>query len=53
MKLVEGAYDSSTAKYALTAISSLIKNNPENKAAVRDANGVQVSLTGSHILDPA
>ena len=42
VKLLESAEDSQVAKNALTAMSSLVKNNPENKAAAREANGVQV-----------
>lgn len=43
VKLLEGAEDATVAKHALTAISSLVKNNLENKSVVREANGVQVS----------
>lgn len=43
MKLLESAEDAGVAKSALSAISSLVKNNPENKAAAREANGVQAS----------
>lgn len=42
VKLLEGAEDAFVAKGALGAISSLVQGNPNNKLAVREANGIEV-----------
>ena len=42
MALLESAEDAFVAKGALGAISSLVKSNAANKAAVREAQGVAV-----------
>lgn len=44
VKLLEGAEDATVAKGALGAISSLVQGNPTNKLAVREANGIEVTI---------
>ena len=50
MALLESAEDAFVAKGALGAISSLVKGNAANKAAVREAQGVAVRASTLHSI---